>query len=129
MKDNIYKFINEYVSYCEESISYKLGVPNIFEFPENSEIKRMLDELRVTDADAYTSIFRLDKDEVLYEYLKFVLKYYDSKKMLRISSLRLEKLTEIPILTIRRFENLQHIASFKMICVLAKSVNLKLNWE
>ena len=129
MKDNIYKFINEYVYYCEESIKYKLDIPDIFEFPENSEIKRMLKELRVTDADAYTSICRLDKDEVLYEYLKFVLKYYDRKKMLRISSLRLAELTEIPILTIRRFENLHHIASFKMICVMAKTVNLKLNWE
>ena len=129
MKDSIYKFIKEYVSYCKESIKYKLGVPELAEFPENSEIKRMLEELRLSDSNAYATIFRLDKDEVLYEYLKFALKYYDSKKMLRISSLKLAKLTEIPLLTIRRFENLQHIASFKMICVLAKSVNLTLTWQ
>ena len=129
MKDSIYKFIKEYVSYCEESIKYKLGVPELVEFPENSEIKRMLEELRLSDSNAYATIFKLDKDEVLYEYLKFALKYYDSKKMLRISSLKLAKLTEIPLLTIRRFENLQHIASFKMICVFAKSVNLTLTWQ
>ena len=84
----------------------------------------MLNIFRASDLDAYTTILKIDGDNVLYEYLNLVLSYYDKKKTLKISSSKLASLTGIPILSIRRFENLQHIPSLKMVCVIAKSVNM-----
>ena len=129
MKDSIYTFISEYVYYYEESKKYKIVVPKIVAFPENSEVKRILNLLKDGDSDVYNTILKLDQDDILYEYLKFLIKYYDKKKLLRMRSSQIAQITKIPMLSIRKFENLQHIPSLKMMLVIAKSVNLTLKWE
>ena len=126
MKDNIYEFVKEYVSYYETAKKYKLSVEKVIEC---GKFKWMMEEIRLNDAESYIVILRLEDDGVLYEYLKIMLKYYENRQLLRISMQKVAELTKVPIVTIRRFENLKHIASFKLICNLAKAVNLKLKWE
>ena len=126
MKDNIYEFVKEYVSYFETSKEYKLKMEKV---TENCKHKQMIEEIRLNDSEAYSNILRLEDYGVLYEYSKFMLQYFDKKRLLRMDNLKIAELTKVPLPAVRRFENLQDIAPFSFICAIGKSVNLTITWQ
>lgn len=125
MKNIIYEFIIEYVAYYKKTKEEKQKISKVFDFPEDNEIKRILNVIETSNPESYANILALDDQGVLFEYLEFLLRYYDKKKSLKLKTLKLSMLTKIPVLSIRRIENLQNIPSFETMNAIAKAVNVK----
>lgn len=125
MKSIIYEFITEYVAYYKQAKEEKQKVSKVYDFPEDIELKRILNVIETSNPESYANILGLDDQGILFEYLEFLLRYYDKKKTLKLKTLKLSMLTKIPVLSIRRIENLQNIPSFETMSVIAKAVNVK----
>lgn len=127
MRTEIYEFVNEYVTRVEKQDLVEINLRTIMEAPSNtcfSEVKFKL--LAIKDNDVVETILKLEDDGVLYDYLKMLKSYVKRRKEQNYTMGDIARFANIPLFTVRRYENLHNIISTSGQLKLLKAVGLEI---
>lgn len=127
MKRNICEFINEYLSQVEKENAFDMSLQEILDSTSNTweKTRNALIEIRLNDEKAFDVLSRLDKDGILYNYLKFLKTYIEAKKKFNYTTEYISKKTKLQVLAIKRFENLHTIPKILNAINILNAVNLE----
>ncbi len=129
MKRSIYEFISKYISYIEKNGRTELSEMAMLASRGNAEAKEitlMIKQLKIENKLAFDNVCKLELDDILYDYLSILKKYYDKKLELDVSIVDISKVSCIPVNSLMRIENLHNIPATARILILLRTLGLSM---
>lgn len=135
MKDCIYDFAKEYVARVNDGEIQGITLESILEGTDSnfSELRTKWDAIKC--ASARDNLIKLDKRTIIYDYLVILVKYFEQKQLMQYTSTAIAYRTcqtpkgkHVPLMTVRRYEELKNIVGVDVLMAILKVVGVKLTY-